>query len=190
MKLSPPGIADKRNTIPGVDYKYLKISVMETRKKFMLFVLIAAITGFTSCSSDDDAPIDDPHDNPQSVRMAGFTLQNIPLVGKQVFVENFTMPNDGWIVVRRDNGNNKPVMSEIISIPEIVLAGNHAEYSIDLEENLHLQQGERLWVNLHHDDGDHIFSYNSSSDADFPVGIFDPFAGYTLISHSFVVDLP
>lgn len=163
---------------------------MKTQKKFMLFVFLVAITGFTSCSSDDDvAPIDDPIDNPQSA-MASFTLSSTPLVGKKVFVENFTMPSDGWIVVRRDNGSNQPVMSEVISIPENVLAGNYAEYSIDLEENVNLQQGERLWVNLHHDDGDHIFSYDSSSDADFPLGIFDPFAGYTLISHSFVVDLP
>ncbi|WP_029038778.1 DUF7282 domain-containing protein [Salinimicrobium xinjiangense] len=165
---------------------------MEILKKLMLFVLFAAITGFISCSSDDDnnAPIDDPNDNPQSAAIGSFTLSDIPLVGEEVFVENFTMPMDGWIVVRRDSGNNTPVMSEIISIPENVLAGNYTEYSINLEENLDLQQGERLWVNLHHDDGDQIFSYDGSSDADFPLGTFDPFAGYTMISQSFVVDLP
>ncbi|MDX1778364.1 MAG: hypothetical protein R3339_05755 [Thermodesulfobacteriota bacterium] len=162
---------------------------MESGKKFVLFVWVAAIIGISSCSSDDDvAPIDDPIENPQAVTMGSFTLPAVPLIGETVMVENFNMPKDGWIVVRKDDGHNRPMMSEIISIPVNVLAGSYAEYFIDLEEDLHLQHGERLWVNLHADDGDQIFSYNGS-DRDMAMQAFDPFGGYTLISDSFVVDL-
>lgn len=156
---------------------------MKTGKSFALFVFIAAIIGFSSCSNDDDAPIVDPG-NPQGAGMGSFSLPVSPLVGGTVLVENLIMPTDGWIVVRRDDGNNKPTMSEIISIPEKVVAGTYAEYVIDLEENSHLQQGEKLWVNLHDDDGDNMFNA-----ADLPLGIFDPFSGYVLISDYFIVNL-
>ena len=163
---------------------------MMTGKKIMLFVFIAAITGFTSCSSDDNDvnPIDDPIDDPTAELMGSFSLANVPLDGETVSVENLTMPSDGWVVVRRDDGNDRPVMSEIISIPENVLAGSYADHSVELEQNLSLQPGERLWVNLHADDGDQVFSYNGSS-GDMPLGVYDPFSGYTLISKSFIVDL-
>ena len=154
----------------------------------MLLVLIAAIAGFTSCSSDDDStPQDDP--TPGVVIAGSFTLASVPSNGEMVFVENFTMPKEGWIVVRRDNGHNAPMMSEIISIPESIAAGIYPENSIRLKENVHLKQGERLWVNLHADDGDHIFFFDGSSVGDMPLGIFDVFAGFVLISDSFIVDL-
>ena len=164
---------------------------MLTGKKFMFLVLFAALVSFSSCSSSDDGvtSTDDPIDDPTAVQMGHFTLSNTPLVGNMVFVENFTIPGDGWIVVRRDDGHNSPMMSEIISIPEFVLAGSYTEYSIQLEGGLDLHHGEKLWVNLHADDGDQVFSYTGSNDADMPLGIFNAFGGYTLIANSFVVDL-
>lgn len=161
-------------------------------KKLKLFAFIAVIAGFTSCSSDDNDvnSVDDPINDPTAKEMGSFNLANVPLDGKMISVENFTMPSDGWIVVRRDDGHKRPMMSEIISIPKNVLAGRYPQYAIELEGgNLSLQPGERLWVNLHADDGDQIFSYNGNS-GDMPLGIFDPFSGFTLISQSFIVDLP
>lgn len=161
---------------------------MESGKKFMLLVLFAAVAGFTSCSDDDDSPIDPPPVNQEPVSWGSFNLSEVPLHGEMVLVENLNMPKDGWIVVRRDNGNNGPMMTEIISIPELLAKGNHSEYMIQLEENLQLVKGERLWVNLHADDGDKEFSYDGN-EGDIPLGIYDVFAGYQLISDSFMVNL-
>lgn len=162
-------------------------------KKMMLLVMTALLAGFTSCSKDDDDeidPINDPIDDPNPIEIASFNLPDQPLSEGEISVANLKMFEDGWLVARRDDGDEAPDFSEIISIPEYVEAGDYSEYVFDLQEDVDLKQGEKLWVNLHEDNGDKVFSYNDSSDVDKPLGYFDLSWGYILIAHSFIVDLP
>lgn len=162
------------------------------KKRFLLIILVV-VAGLTSCSTDDDdeiIPIDDSDDNPTEQPVGSFTLPNQPLIESEIHVEDLVMPEDGWVVVRRDNGDDAPDLSEIISIPKYEAAGNYPEITIQLLENLKLEEGEKLWVNLHADNGDQVFSYNGSNDIDIPLGYFDVLRGFILIAHSFIVDLP
>lgn len=151
------------------------------RKKFMLLIIITVVVGFTSCSNDDDEVvtiIEEP--------TGSFTLPSQPLDAGMVIVEDLSMNKDGWIVVRRDNGSGEPIMSEIISIPEYVEAGDYDEFSVQLEESVDLTEGEKLWVNLHVDDGDQIFEYDGTPGKDMPVLLVSG----NMVKSSFIVDLP
>ncbi len=142
--------------------------------------MVAVMLGFTSCSDDDDElpRIEEP--------TGSFTLPDQPLDEEMVFVEDLSISKDGWIVVRRDNGDNEPLMTEIISMPEYVEAGDYDEVSIRLKNNTELVEGERLWVNLHVDDGDMVFEYSASNQSDTPVLN----SSGSLVAHSFMVDMP
>ncbi|SFN83886.1 DUF7282 domain-containing protein [Salegentibacter flavus] len=150
------------------------------RKEILLLIVLAVSVGFTSCSDDDDEVprIDEP--------TGSFTLPDQPLDGEMVVVEDLSISKNGWIVVRRDNGSNEPIMTEIISMPEYVPAGDYLEFSIRLKNNIELVDGERLWVNLHADDGDKIFEYSISNQADLPILL----SSGSLVAHFFIVDLP
>ncbi|MFO8146383.1 MAG: hypothetical protein R6U03_03230, partial [Gillisia sp.] len=147
----------------------------------MLLIIITAAVGFTSCSNDDDEVvpiIEEP--------TGSFTLPSQPLDAGMVIVEDLSMNKDGWIVVRRDNGSGEPIMSEIISIPEYVEAGDYDEFSVQLEESVNLTEGEKLWVNLHVDDGDQIFEYDGTPGKDMPILLVSG----NMVKSSFIVDLP
>lgn len=147
--------------------------------------MIGLTAGLTSCSKDDD---DD--ELPQMEDPTGsFNLPAEPLNDGMVVVKNLTMSHDGWIVVRRDNGNEEPDFSHIISQPEYVEAGTHSEVLIELKDGINLLQGERLWVNLHNDNGDQEFTYDGSNNIDMPLGYWDLNWGYVYLAHSFIVDL-
>lgn len=143
-------------------------------------LMLAVLVGFTSCSDDDDEL------PPVVVPTGSFSLPDQPLDGEIVMVEDLSVSKDGWIVVRKDNGDNEPLMTEIISMPEYVKAGDYEEFSIRLKNKTELVEGERLWVNLHVDDGDMIFEYSASNLADVPVLT----SSGSMVAHSFIVDLP
>ena len=159
-----------------------------SKKIMQLLLMTTLVAGFTACSNDDDEfnPIDEPTEEPTG----SFTLPEQPLVEGMVVVKKLTMSNDGWIVVRRDDGNEAPDLTEIISYPEYVDAGTYQEVFIELQENIDLLQGERLWVNLHNDNGDQEFTYDGNNDVDLPLYYGDLMWGFYLITHSFLVDLP
>ncbi|WP_081212249.1 DUF7282 domain-containing protein [Salegentibacter sediminis] len=150
------------------------------RKEILLVLMLAVLVGFTSCSDDDDEL------SPIVVPTGSFRLPDQPLDGEIVMVEDLSVSKDGWIVVRKDNGDNEPLMTEIISMPEYVKAGDYEEFSIRLKNKTELVEGERLWVNLHVDDGDMIFEYSASNLADVPVLT----SSGSMVAHSFIVDLP
>ncbi|HEY9117650.1 MAG TPA: hypothetical protein VIN11_07475, partial [Roseivirga sp.] len=158
-----------------------------SKKIMLLLLMITLVAGFTACSNDDDEfnPIDEPTEEPTG----SFTLPDQPLVEGMVVIEDLVMSNDGWIVVRKDNGTEAPDFAETISYPEYVEAGTYQEYSIQLKENIDLYQGERLWVNLHSDNGDEQFTYDGTNDVDVPLGYWDLNWGYVYLAHSFIVNL-
>ncbi len=93
------------------------------------------------------------------------------LTQNMIMVESATVNQNGWIVVHRDNGNNGPVVPEIISVPKWIEAGENMDVMVQIAENENLEDGEQLWVMLHTDTGTMgEYEFDGSDDSpDLPI---------------------
>lgn len=109
--------------------------------------LASLLMVFGSCSDDD---------NTETVfeDFASLTVSDQSLESSNTLnVAAVTMPDDGWIVVHRDNGSNAPVVPDIISEPKFVEAGVRTDVEVMLDAEADFNDGEKLWVMLHNDSG-------------------------------------
>lgn len=114
-----------------------------------LFGLVAIITScfIMSCSNDDDGG------NNGIELFAEFTVNNQDVIDNAIVVESAFFPEDGWIVIHRDNGAGGPVVPAIISEPKFVSAGTSTDIMVEFAESETVSNGETIWVMLHTDDG-------------------------------------
>lgn len=148
-------------------------NMMKQRKIFQkpfripFFMLLAMVVTFSACKDDDDnGPIiEDP---------TGSLIvedQFVAETNNMIVLEQVTLSQDGWVVVRRDNGSNAPLMTgEIISEPEFLEAGTHTDVTLELQEGEELAVDEQVWVILHADTGEEgVFEFEGEDTPDQPI---------------------
>jgi hypothetical protein len=84
-------------------------------------------------------------------------------------VSNLTVDQESWVVVHRDNGNNGPVVPEIISEPTLVSASSTNDVKVEITESI--SDGDKVWVMVHVDDGDGSYEFDTDQTVDVPVTV-------------------
>lgn len=137
--------------------------------------------GVTSCSDDEDDNID-----PVIAPTGSLVVENQMLQDDMLTISNISMSNDGWVVIHRDNGDGGPVVPEIISVPQMVEAGESMDITVELKEGEEVEDGEVLWAMLHTDDGViGTYEFNGSNGLDAPIKD----AANNVVTQSFVVSV-
>lgn len=136
-----------------------KEKIMLWKKSYLMLIFLATITGFVSCSDDDD-------DGTDVIEPTGsLVVEDQTLTDGMITISNIVMSDDGWIVLRRDdNGDLGTIIAE-----EPVEAGTHTDVTFDVGD-AQIENGETLWVVLHTDDGvEGTFEFTESGDVDRPI---------------------
>ncbi|MFN1834972.1 hypothetical protein AB2B38_006900 [Balneola sp. MJW-20] len=88
---------------------------------------------------------------------------------EMITITEVTTEQRGWIVLHRDNGNDAPVVPDIIGKAQVYLGAN-GEIDITVAEGETLQTGDKLWAMLHIDDGEEgAYEFDGNSGLDNPV---------------------
>ncbi len=132
-------------------------------KTLTIVAILITGLGLQSCSDDDDVV--------KIEQFASFTAGDQSLsTNNTLMVETATFPENGWIVIHRDNGNGGPTVPAIISVPKLVTAGTATDIELELETNESVADGETLWVMLHTDDGIlGTYEFNGTNGLDAPL---------------------
>lgn len=140
-----------------------KVKVMHSRFLFYLSMVIL-IGGFTGCSDDDD--VGDVTPQPT----ATLTVQDQSISQNRVVIQNITVGQDSWIVIRNPGQQNS---ADIVSEPVFIEAGTHTNVEIPLTGTANLQgnaAGDELVVMVHADTGTKgTYDYNAQSGTDSPI---------------------
>lgn len=76
---------------------------------------------------------------------------------------------DGFIVIHKDNGNDGPVVPDIVSEPVFIEEGRNENVMVPLSANADFTDGEKLWVMLHMDTGTpQVYEFDGSNGLDGP----------------------
>lgn len=133
--------------------------------KFML--ALAIIPGFVACDEDEETM-----DTPMEPEVATLSASNQVISQNMIEVDMIDIPNDGWIVVHADNGNNAPVVPDIISEPKFVEAGSSQSIMVQIDADATISDGDQVWIMLHEDTGTEMqyeFDGNNNLDPPFTV---------------------
>ncbi len=133
-----------------------------SRGMFSLLLAGTIVTGFTSCSDDDD-------DMVEMMPTGSVMVDSQDLDGNMLTISNVQMSEDGWVVIHKDN-NGSPMVPDIISVPKMVAAGASSDVMVELKEGVDIQDGETLWVMLHDDSGDMgTYEFDGNNGLDLPI---------------------
>lgn len=127
--------------------------------------LVLGVSLMVSCSDDNDDDINLP--DPEIASL----VANDQAVSAEntLVVESATLPENGWLVVHRDNGGS-PQVPGIISVPKLVEEGTESDIVIELESGVTVEDGETLWIMMHNDDGvKGTYEFNDSNGLDMPL---------------------
>jgi hypothetical protein len=125
---------------------------MTFKRNFRLIAMGLLFSGLLiSCDDEDDDPVVPPPLPPVSVQSIDVTDQMISR--NMIKVNKVILEEAGWLVVHRDNGNNAPVVPDIISSPIFIPAGTTTNVMIEIHDDT-LTDGEKLWIMAHKDNGD------------------------------------
>lgn len=127
--------------------------------------LVLGVSLMVSCSDDNDDDINLP--DPEIASL----VANDQAVSAEntLVVESATLPENGWLVVHRDNGGS-PQLPGIISVPKLVEEGTESDIVIELESGVTVEDGETLWVMMHNDDGvKGTYEFDGSNGLDMPL---------------------
>lgn len=127
--------------------------------------LVLGVSMMVSCSDDNDDDINLP--DPEIASL----VANDQAVSAEntLVVESATLPENGWLVVHRDNGGT-PQVPGIISVPKLVEEGSESDIVIELEAGVTVEDGETLWIMMHHDDGvKGSYEFDGSNGLDMPL---------------------
>lgn len=127
--------------------------------------LVLGVSLMVSCSDDNDDDINLP--DPEIASL----VANDQAVSAEntLVVESATLPENGWLVVHRDNGGS-PQVPGIISVPKLVEEGTESDIVIELESGVTVEDGETLWVMMHNDDGvKGTYEFDGSNGLDMPL---------------------
>jgi len=126
--------------------------------------MVILIGGFTGCSNDDDSGDITPQPT------ATITVEDQSISQNQVIIQNITVGQDSWIVIRNSGEENS---SNIVSEPVFIEAGSHTNVVVPLTNTANLAgnaEGDELVVMVHADTGTTgTYDYNAQSGTDSPV---------------------
>ncbi|MCR9152584.1 MAG: hypothetical protein NXI09_00625 [Bacteroidetes bacterium] len=134
--------------------------------KLLKFAFAAALAlTITSCSDDDD----DNMDTPMEPSKATLDISTQVISQNMVEVSMVDLPSDGWIVIHADNGNNGPIVPDIISEPKFVEAGANQSVMVQIASDATITDGDQIWVMLHEDTGmDMMYEFDGNNSLDPP----------------------
>lgn len=140
-------------------------NVRNLQSRILLYLSLVILTGgFTGCSDDDD--IGDVTPQPT----ATITVQDQSISQNQVIIQNITVGQDSWIVIRNSGQENS---SNIVSEPVFIEAGTHTNVVVPLTDEANLEgnaEGDELVVMVHADTGTRgTYDYNAQSGTDSPI---------------------
>jgi len=81
-----------------------------------------------------------------------FMASDQDVMDNTVVLSSVTVNKTGWVVIHADNGDG-PVVPEIISVPKQVEAGTTSNVEVQLLNSAGVNDGDKLWIMLHTDDG-------------------------------------
>lgn len=113
-------------------------------------------------SNGFDAPIVDSNGD-VVVKPLTLTIDNSPsgmltvtdqtISQNKIRIANVNFNQNGWIVVHASTAEGGPVVPAIISEPLLVEAGSQSNLEVALNDLTDLNDGDKVWVMLHTDDG-------------------------------------
>lgn len=124
----------------------------------LLFPLLAL-----TLASCDTSPIDAGAVDNKITVAAQVTPNN-----GNITIPKVTATQQSWLVIRRDNGNNGPLLSGDIGKVAIPI-GASTNVSVPIDANVELTDGQKLWATLHVDDGETgVYEYTGAGSPDQP----------------------
>jgi len=136
---------------------------MHSRILFYLSMVVL-MGGFTGCSNDDD--VGDVTPQPT----ATLTVQDQNISQNRVIIQNITVGQDSWIMVRNSGQLNA---TDIVSDPVFIEAGTHTNVPVPLTNTANLAgdaAGDELVVMVHADTGTRgTYDYNEQSGTNSPI---------------------
>lgn len=130
----------------------------------MALGLVAGACSYES-SGITTTTIVDPEDVPPSTGPADLVVEDQRIEGTTMTVESVTMPDDGWVVARIDQGGGP---GEIIGISEILRKGVIARVPIPF--TLPITENAMIHATVHVDlDRDGAFTYEAPGCRSIPV---------------------
>lgn len=125
---------------------------------------LGLIFSLSSCSEEDDQMNDMPE--PQ---LASLSVETQVISQNMVEIELADVPSDGWIVIHEDNGNNGPVVPQIISEPTFIEAGTNQSVLVQISGDATIEDGDQIWVMLHEDTGtEMVYEFDGNNNLDPP----------------------
>lgn len=85
--------------------------------------------------------------------MGMLTVMDQTISQNKIKIENANFNKNGWIVVHASTPEGGPVVPAIISEPLLVEAGTSTDLEVTLNDLAELNDGDKVWVMLHTDDG-------------------------------------
>ncbi|GAA5020704.1 hypothetical protein GCM10011506_04250 [Marivirga lumbricoides] len=135
--------------------------------KYLSKAFVALIAGmflFSACDDDDETTMDP--DMPGGM----LTVSDQTLSQNKVMISNVNFDQAGWIVVHASTAEGGPVVPDIISEPLLVQPGSKSNLEVMINDFSALEDGAKLWVMLHTDDGiEGEYEFDGASGFDAPI---------------------
>lgn len=144
-----------------INVKEQKLTMERFKQIIFLFFISAFSVSLTGCLDDEEQDF-----NNDVAASAQVIAQN------SLFVDTLSIDEPGWVVIHADNGNNAPVVPDIISEPvQLTQAGNYNNRVIvNFTEDANLSDGTLVWVMLHSDTGtEGEYEFDGQSGEDPPI---------------------
>ncbi|MEQ8583558.1 MAG: hypothetical protein RIC30_19165 [Marinoscillum sp.] len=129
-------------------------------------LLLAGAFLFAACGEDDTKDMEPEEQMPTGM----LTVSSQTISQNTIMVSNVNFDSKGWVVVHASNEDGTPVVPGIISEPLLVEAGSQNDLEVTLTEVDDLQDGDKLWVMLHTDDGiEGTYEFDGANGFDGPI---------------------
>lgn len=150
---------------------------MIRKKNFLAVLFFATVAMFTACSDDDDGG------TPPVIEPTGMVeVEDQALMNGTITVSNVEISDDGWLVIYRDNAGVQG--TEILGHAHID-DGMQEDFTVDLDDDVQVTDGEMLWAALHVDsDDDGQFDWDGVTGVDVPVR-----SGVNPVADSFIISI-
>lgn len=134
--------------------------------KVTSWIVMAALLSATACKKEEKQMMEEMAPAPTG----SLKVDNQTISQNTVIISEITLSDPGWVVVHADNGQNAPVVPDIISTPVWLDAGTHTQVEVPLKKDVSFSDGDLLWAMLHTDSGVMgTYEFDGQSDADGPI---------------------
>lgn len=136
----------------------------KTSNLLKLTLGLGLIFSLSACSDEDDTMNQMPEP-----KLASLEVESQVISQNMIEVSLADVPADGWIVIHADNGNNGPVVPDIISEPAFIEAGSNQSVMVQIDGDAQIEDGDQVWVMLHEDTGtEMVYEFDGNTDLDPP----------------------